>query len=153
MIIHGICRRAKQYALPEPVRAAIVSAGDGIIGNFRGRGGSRRNRQITLLSLPQWRQACAELGIAPDELSWMERRADICVTDVIFGPDIVGKRLRLGAAVVVEVTGETEPCERMDAIRPGLNNALAHWRGGICCKVILSGVLRVNDSVTIIGRD
>jgi MOSC domain-containing protein YiiM len=153
VIIHGICRRAKQYASPEARQAAIVSASDGIIGNFRGRGGSKRHRQITLLSLPQWRQACAELGIAPDELSWMERRADIGVTDVIFGPDIVGKRLRLGSAVIVEVTGETAPCERMDALRPGLKDALAHWRGGVCCKVILSGVLRVNDSITIIGRD
>ena len=39
------------------------------------------------------------------------------------------------AAPDLEVTGETDPCERMEEIQPGLFQALAPgWRGGVTCR-------------------
>ena len=56
-------------------------------------------------------------------------------------------RLRLGP-VVLEITGETKPCERMEEARAGLRAALTpEWRGGIFGHVVEDGLLRVGDPV------
>jgi MOSC domain-containing protein YiiM len=48
-----------------------------------------------------------------------------------------------------EVTGETDPCPRMDDAAPGLKDAMIpDWRGGVTCRVIESGHLSVGNAVT-----
>ena len=60
----------------------------------------------------------------------------------------VGQRVRGGGAVF-EVTMVCDPCERMDAIRPGLRGEL-DGRRGMLAKVIEQGEVTVGDAVELI---
>ena len=49
---------------------------------------------------------------------------------------------------MLEVTQETKPCHLMEAAHPGLKRALTpEWRGGVCCRVLKGGKVRVGDRV------
>jgi len=114
------------------VSLAGLSVEHGLIGDCRGKPGPR---QVTLLSAAAWRAACEELDV---ELAWTERRANLLVNDLpLF--ESTGARISIGAALLV-VTGETDPCQHMEAAHPGLFGALAvNWRGGVCCRVLRGG--------------
>jgi MOSC domain-containing protein YiiM len=60
----------------------------------------------------------------------------------------VGQRVRAGGALF-EVTMVCDPCERMDAIRPGLRGEL-DGRRGMLAKVIEQGEVTVGDAVELI---
>jgi MOSC domain-containing protein YiiM len=57
----------------------------------------------------------------------------------------VGQRLRIGEAVF-EVTMVCDPCERMDAIRPGLRDQL-EGRRGMLARVLEGGEVAIGDEV------
>ena len=51
---------------------------------------------------------------------------------------------------MLEVRDETNPCERMEALAPGLRAALTpDWRGGVLTMVIQPGEIVVGDSIRI----
>ena len=54
----------------------------------------------------------------------------------------------IGADVTMEATGLCEPCEQMDMLRPGLQEALQDRRG-VLAMVVNGGTLRVGDVVRI----
>jgi MOSC domain-containing protein YiiM len=55
--------------------------------------------------------------------------------------------LRIGD-VELEVTKETAPCYLMDQAHEGLLRALKpDWRGGVCCRVVKGGEIRLGDRV------
>lgn len=60
-----------------------------------------------------------------------------------------GQRLRLGPDVVLEISGECEPCERMNEIRPGLRQEL-RGRRGMNSRVITGGSIRVGDPIVVV---
>ncbi|MFN3241942.1 MAG: MOSC domain-containing protein [Planctomycetota bacterium] len=128
-----------------PVRsvdAANVLAGIGIEGDHAGGG----KRQITILSREAWQQACRELG---KELDPSIRRANVLVSGVDLAATI-GSTLRIGD-VVIDVNGETRPCELMDDDgRVGLCATLQpDRRGGVHGIVREGGSLRVGDPVVV----
>ncbi len=121
-----------------------LSPEDGLDGDFRGRS---VNRQVTVLALEDWREVCSELGV---DLPWTTRRANLLIEGVSLF-DTAGTNLHIGAAIL-EITGETEPCARMEEYRSGLRNALSSgWRGGVCCRVVAGGFLNVGASVDLGG--
>jgi len=127
----------------QAIDSARVDVARGIVDDFRG---SQRDRQITILSESAWNRACAEVGA---ELPWTVRRANLLVDGVEFDDSFVGKRVVIGK-VELEITGETDPCSRMDAQHTGLTAALEpEWRGGVCCKVLKPGELRIGDTLEI----
>ncbi len=133
-------KRGPMFVLPH----AMVSHA-GLLGDHRAKRGS--DRQVTVLSREAWNAACSEVG-NPD-LPWTTRRANLLITGRTFGPEDVGRRLRIGS-VVLEITGETDPCSRMDEQVPGLTKALTpDWRGGVTCRVLESGELTPNLEVFI----
>lgn len=114
---------------------------DGVVPDTRGKPG---RRQVSVLSLPSWREACAELGA---DLPWTLRRANLLVDGLRFSAADVGRILRVGE-VELELTVETDPCPRMDAQYEGLTAALMpDWRGGVCARVRRAGRVRVGDAV------
>lgn len=60
----------------------------------------------------------------------------------------VGQRLRAGTAVF-EVTMVCDPCERMDAIRPGLRGEL-EGRRGMLARVLEDGEVALGDSLELL---
>ncbi len=143
----GIARHAFPKAPMELVDRVEVSPEGGIHGDFRGAMKRKPyKRQVTLIERGDWDAAMAEVG---HTIGWEERRANLLV-DGLDLPQVAGVRLRIGADVVLEVTRETDPCERMEALAPGLKAALlADWRGGACAKVIQGGWIAINDAIRI----
>ena len=145
--IVGISIKENKRSLVKTITSIDVIVESGLKGDFRGQGGINRNRQVTVLSLQQWEQACSELGVS---LPWNTRRANLCVDGLIFGPENVGKILRIGKDIELEITGETEPCKRMDEAHHGLKDALSvEWRGGVTCRVLKEGVIYLNSCVEL----
>jgi MOSC domain-containing protein YiiM len=120
-----------------------VSIEKGIAGDFRG---GLKNRQITVMSFADWQSTCAEIST---DLPWTIRRANLLVEDLVFKATDIGRMLCIGDTEL-EVTQETDPCSRMDEQHEGLKAALMpDWRGGVCCKVIKAGSIKVGDRVEL----
>ncbi len=138
----GIAIRAKSRAPMVEQNQAEITAEHGVVGDFRGAPGVR---QVTVLSVEDWEDACAELG---QQLPWTTRRANLFVEGLRFC-ETTGATVRLGD-VILQVTGETEPCSRMEEAATGLCGALTpNWRGGVCCRVISGGILAPQDKVSL----
>lgn len=145
--IAGIARHAFAKAPMETIDSARVTLEGGIAGDFRGAmKGKPYKRQVSLIEAGDWAAAMDQVG---QNIPWEQRRANLLVEGLDL-PQVAGSRLRLGAGVVLEVTVETEPCERMEALAEGLRAALtADWRGGICTMVIAPGEIAVGDEIRI----
>jgi MOSC domain-containing protein YiiM len=59
-----------------------------------------------------------------------------------------GDRVSLGADVVLEITGDCEPCARMDEIRPGLKEEI-DGRRGVLAFVEKGGVVSIGSEVGV----
>lgn len=129
----------------QQLECAFVSRQFGVNRDFRGKPGKR---QVTVLDINGWRQACEELG---KELNWKIRRSNLLV-DGLFLANTTGQFIRIGD-LVLEITQETDPCKRMEEAEPGLFAALKKdWRGGVCCKVIENGEIKIGDEVNLLSR-
>ena len=108
-------------------------------------GGSAR-RGVTLLSREAWAAVNAELET---DLPWPTRRANVCVEGLALLP-VVGQRLRVGE-LELAILDETRPCERMDRLQPGLQDALGpQGRGGVYGRVHVGGRVAVGDAVEVL---
>jgi MOSC domain-containing protein YiiM len=134
----------------EALERALVTPALGLEGDCRGPvpQGKRGNRQITVIEAESWSAALTDLGGA-DGLVWSDRRANLLVSGVRL-PRVAGGVIAIGKNLRIEVRCECDPCSRMDALRPGLREALMpDWRGGICGRVISEGEIALGDEVRI----
>ena len=139
----GIARAPNRRAKMVEVPSVEIDFASGVAGDARGR---TPGRQVTVLFRESWDAACGELGVV---LPWTTRRANLLVE----GMDVprLGDRIGIGP-VVLEVTGETDPCRVMEAAHKGLRQALTpEWRGGVCCRVRGAGTIAVGDVVRIVS--
>jgi MOSC domain-containing protein YiiM len=91
--------------------------------------------------------AVAEAGAT---IAWSDCRRNLLVEGLRL-PREEGTRLRIGASLVIEVTGECDPCERMDALHEGLRAALTpDWRGGFLARVVEDGEIALGDEIRIL---
>jgi MOSC domain-containing protein YiiM len=143
----GIARHARPRGPMETIDHAQVTIAEGVQGDFRGSLKPGRNkRQVTLLAAEDWRDAIHDLKI---DVAWEQRRANLLVEGLPLA-GATGARIIFESGLVLEVTGECDPCTRMDEIVSGLKAALLpRWRGGVTTKVIESGLIRVGDNVRI----
>lgn len=146
-MIAGIARHPRPKAAMETIDCATVTLEAGIVGDFRGAmKGKPYRRQVTLIERGDWEAATADVG---QVIPWAERRSNLLV-DGLDLPQVRGVRLRIGADVVLEITRETDPCERMETLARGLKAALSpDWRGGVCTMVITGGAIAVGDEIGI----
>ena len=139
----GIARKAKSRAPMETLEQITCSTALGVDGDYRGK---LRKRQVTILSNEDWQTACAVIDRT--DLPWTTRRANLLVSGIPLPRDI-GAKISIGS-VVFEITGETDPCRRMEDAAKGLEEALRpDWRGGVTCRVIKDGTIQCGDAVQI----
>ena len=141
--IAGIARHSERRGPIEQLTSVRVSPEFGVEGD---RNGGKLKRQVSLLEAEDWAAAMDEVGAS---LPWWERRANLLVEGFDL-PQRDGARLRIGKDVVLEVTVEIDPCDRMEELQPGLRQALApDWRGGAGARVISGGTVSVGDQIRI----
>jgi MOSC domain-containing protein YiiM len=123
----------------DDVQHAHCAAGQGLVGNAdRGR-----RRQITILEHESWQRLMTAFKTSRDPST---RRANLLVSGISLA-DARGRILRIGHVRLV-VGGEVTPCERMDDVLPGLQEAMrVDWAGGVFTQVLTSGTIRVGDVV------
>jgi len=120
---------------------ALVTTTTGVAQDIFGK---PSKRQVTVLSAEQWQQACNQLNI---DLPWTTRRANLLIEGLLFDADSVGKILNIGELQLL-ITGETDPCKKMELVQPGLEAALTpDWRGGITCRVLNDANINIGDTV------
>ncbi len=118
-----------------------VSKENGIIGDYHGKS---KTAQITLLSKKDWENANSEIG---SDLNWEARRSNLLINEIDL-KNSIGKLLKIGEDVVLEITGECKPCTLMEKTKKGLFKALEKdWRGGAEAVVIRNGQIKKGDSV------
>jgi MOSC domain-containing protein YiiM len=123
-----------------------VGTETGVSPDYRGLPGKR---QVTVLSKEAFDAACAELE---SSLAWTIRRANLLISGIEL-ENSSGKQLRIGD-LILEITGETEPCYRMDEQHEGLKSALqSAWRGGVTCRVTQNGSIKIGDEVQLITHE
>lgn len=126
------------------LHGCTVTVDGGVADDYRGAPGKR---QVTVLSLESWRDACAAVGA---ELPWTTRRANLLVSGMRFDQSQVGRTLKIGDLELL-ITRETDPCSRMEQSHTGLLAALRpEWRGGVCCRVVAPGPIAVGDTVDML---
>ena len=140
----GIARRDRRRAPMQEITSARISTEAGLEGDFKGS--KYPFRHITVLAREDWEEALAELGAR--NLPWTTRRANLLVVGTAL-PRAKGGLLRVGP-VLLEVTGQTYPCARMDEARQGLLKVLGKtWRGGVTCRVLEGGPVAIGDAVDV----
>lgn len=138
----AIAYKTVKHGPMKELLCANVTQHSGVEKDVFGRPGKR---QVTVLSLQQWQTACQSINT---DLVWTIRRANLLVDGLSFGPADVGKQLRIGD-LSLEITGETDPCKKMEMAHPGLELALTpDWRGGVTCRVLNDAMIHLGDPVT-----
>ena len=143
----GIARHERPRGPIQTLDHADVTIEQGVYGDFRGSLKPGRNkRQVTLMAVEGWQEALRELDA---QVGWEQRRVNLLVEGLVLeGSE--GARILFDSGLVLEVTGECDPCSRMEEVAPGLKAVLLpHWRGGVTTRVIQSGPIRVGDNVRI----
>jgi MOSC domain-containing protein YiiM len=62
----------------------------------------------------------------------------------------IGQRLQIGE-VELRVSAVCDPCEQIEALRPGLQAAM-QGRRGMLCKVVRGGLLRPGDEIVVMEQ-
>jgi len=137
--VEAIWIKRAHRGVMDGVQSASLVAGQGILGNVD----RSRRRQVTLLEAESWAASMRELGATKDPAG---RRANILVSGVPLA-QTRGRILMIGE-VTLAIGGELTPCERMEDVTPGLQDALRlDWRGGGFAQVLTGGLIRVGDAV------
>jgi MOSC domain-containing protein YiiM len=138
--IVAIQRKSKKNAPMIPLEDAILVAGIGVKGGRNGRPGGKR--QVLIVPIEVLEAFSLNVGDLREQIT--TRGFDAMALRV-------KDRIRIGDAIL-EATGECEPCEQIEAIRPGLQAALAHQRG-MLFRVIEGGTIRVGDEISVVERE
>jgi len=124
----------------DQVNKIELITGQGIVGDRHLRtDGTRSKRQILLMDI----ETLIEFGLSERDI-----KENITVQGIDFSLIKSGNIVRIGMDVVLEITGDCEPCSRMDELRSGLKNAI-DGRRGMLAYVKSGGTISSGDSVTV----
>lgn len=138
--LKGIAYKLEKRAPMLTCESAFIGLETGVAEDFRGKPGKR---QVTILAEEALIEACNALQ---KNIPWTTRRANLLVSGLQL-ENSIGKQLKIGN-VIIEITGETDPCYRMDEQVQGLKEALEpNWRGGVTGKVVVEGHVKIGDEV------
>ena len=124
----------------DQVNKIELITGQGIVGDRHLRtDGTRSKRQILLMDI----ETLIEFGLSERDI-----KENITVQGIDFSLIRSGNIVRIGKDVVLEITGDCEPCSRMDELRSGLKNAI-DGRTGMLAYVKSGGTISSGDSITV----
>jgi MOSC domain-containing protein YiiM len=126
-------------------RTAVALPGLGLEGDHRAEKTPGSGRQVTLISREFIAQTANFLGLADIEPARLRRNL------VVSGINLHAlrhQRFSIGT-VMLEASALCHPCSRMEAElgKGGVAAMLGH--GGLCCRIITGGDLRVGDRVEV----
>ena len=121
----------------DPVQQATAISNQGLEGDRSCKPGAIR--QVLVMD----KETLDEFDLRPGQI-----KENITTTGLDLAQTKAGQVLFIGDQVTMELVGECEPCEKMDAIRSGLQQRLDHRRG-MLAVVINGGPIAVGDSVRI----
>ena len=137
----GLAVRTGVGAAMRELESVNVAADGGVEGDVP----APTHRGITFLSSRQWQEVVEELGV---DYPWHTRRANVLVECDRLG-HLIDQTITVGD-VVVQITGETDPCSVMEAIHPRLKQALTpELRGGVYGRVLQGGSISIGATITI----
>ena len=103
------------------VNDANFITGQGMEGDRHLRSDGRRsNRQVLILDS----ETLSHFDLLPGQV-----RENVTVAGLDFSSISAGDKVSLGGDVILEITGDCEPCARMDELRPGLKDEIDGKRG------------------------
>lgn len=151
--IEAILLRPARHAPMQAVEQVQAVAGSGLLGDRYARAaahGAERKRQITLIQAEHVPIVAAWMGLTDLQPAALRRNL------VVSGLNLLGMRTpfpgkvmrwRIGAEVVIEVSGPCEPCSRMEVtLGPGGYQAM-RGHGGITAVIRHGGIISVGDVV------
>ncbi len=129
--------------LPVKILGSVLAIEKKGLDGDRSKGG---NRQVTFIQQEHIFVVASFLG--EHDLDFTLTRRNILVKGINLLA-LKGKQFTIGEAIF-EYTGECHPCSRMEeALGKGGYNAM-RGHGGITAKVIIGGLIKQNDSVTVL---
>ena len=103
------------------VNDANFITGQGMEGDRHLRSDGRRsNRQVLIMDS----ETLSHFDLLPGQV-----RENVTVAGLDFSSISAGDKVSLGGDVILEITGDCEPCARMDELRPGLKDEIDGKRG------------------------
>jgi MOSC domain-containing protein YiiM len=135
------------------VSEVVAEAGRGLAGD---RYATRRGYwtgvdecQVTLIGGEDIDAIAAGSGVA---LGQGQHRRNLVTRGLVLS-DLAGWRFRVGEAVFA-YDRPRPPCRYIESItEPGMTRALAARRGGICARVLESGLVKVGDTIELLDSN
>lgn len=136
--IHSLCRSARRGEPKQPVPELTFVSGFGIAGDAH----AGSERQVSLLPYEAFAEVAEQVpGLSPGAFA-----ENLTTVGLDFGRFVPGARLRLGEAVVLEITHIGKTCHAPCAIQAVTGDCIMP-RLGVFARVVAGGTVHAGDPV------